>query len=152
MRAMAEVQGSPRSLLSPPNCRDRPGSWQFPDKDASFVDDLDRQLVAVEHGHPDERISVGVHEDTTRTFVPDDLGLINVEEGFAPVRQNSSPLPAEWEIEHRDKRRRQGQEAAKPSVYDRLYLFSCLRPTDCQAEDCFPISIHRTGYHAGGSR
>lgn|SRR5215203_4519046 len=90
MRAMAEVQGSPRSLLSPPNCRDRPGSWQFPDKDASFVDDLDRQLVAVEHGHPDERISVGVHEDTTRTFVPDDLGLINVEEGFAPVRQDSS--------------------------------------------------------------
>ncbi len=60
-------------------------------------------------GGEDQRVGVsGIHEDTAREFVPYDLCLMDVEEGFASVRQNGSSLPTKREIERRDKRGRQG--------------------------------------------
>jgi hypothetical protein len=110
---------------------------------------MDCQLVAMQQRHADEGFGVGgAHGNAARLSIPDDRRFVNIEKGLASVSQDSASAPAEGEIERRDERRRQGQEAVEARIDDRFDLLLSLRAMHRQTDNGFAVGVHRAGYHA----
>ena len=90
---------------------------------ATAIHDFDGELTALEQGHADERIAVYlVHGDAFGAAIPDDGGLVDVEQAVAAVGQHGPAPPAPDEAELLNERCRECQEAVETGVDDGVDL------------------------------
>jgi len=119
------------------------------DADGAAFHDLDRQLVPEQQAHADQWVSIGTTDgDAAPPTVPRDYRLVDLEDGFTPIRKKGSPLGSVWKFQRGHSRRRQRQEAAEARVDDGDdFSFSPCWSEYCYADDGLEIGVHRPCNH-----
>jgi hypothetical protein len=73
------------------------------DRDITAIYGLDRQLVAFQQGHSDQRMRIGsVRRHEARPAIPDHACLVDIEKDFAAIGKQSTAAPTKRKPEFRN--------------------------------------------------